>query len=355
MKFRAGPGLARRWTLLVGLSLALTVLLEVVHLPAALLLGPMIAAIVASACESTVRVPVLPFALAQGVVGTLIARSVPVAVFSEIGHDWPLFIAGVVLVIAAAALLGYVLARFEVLPGATAVWGSSPGAATAMVLMAAAGGADARLVAVMQYLRVVWVATIASRVAHAFVGGAAAPPAVVWFPSVDGRDFLLTMLVAFGGAVAGLRLRVPAGALLVPLVFGIVAQDAAHAVVTLPPWLLAASYTLVGWTIGLRFTREILRYAARALPRILASIVALVLFCAGFAALLVWKAGLDPLTAYLATSPGGADTVAIIAANSKVDVPFVMTMQTARFVVVLLVGPALSSFIARHTPQAHPA
>jgi uncharacterized membrane protein AbrB (regulator of aidB expression) len=33
-----------------------------------------------------------------------------------------------------------------------------------------------------------------------------------------------------------------------------------------------------------------------------------------------------------------------------VDVPFVMTMQTARFVIVLLVGPALSRFIARYTP-----
>ena len=40
------------------------------------------------------------------------------------------------------------------LPGTTAVWGSSPGAATAMVLMAEAFGADARLVAFMQYLRV---------------------------------------------------------------------------------------------------------------------------------------------------------------------------------------------------------
>lgn len=62
--------------------------------------------------------------------------------------------------------------------------------------------------------------------------------------------------------------------------------------------------------------------------------------------LLVWFAGVDPLTAYLATSPGGADSVAIIAANTKVDMPFVMAMQSGRFIVVMLIGPALARYIA---------
>ena len=35
-------------------------------------------------------------------------------------------------------------------------------------------------------------------------------------------------------------------------------------------------------------------------------------------------AGVDPMTAYLATSPGGADSIAIIAASSNVDISFVL-------------------------------
>lgn len=55
---------------------------------------------------------------------------------------------------------------------------------------------------------------------------------------------------------------------------------------------------------------------------------------AGSLALLLVEAfGIDPLTAYLATSPGGADSVAIIAASS-------------RFVFLLLAGPAISRFVA---------
>lgn len=74
--------------------------------------------------------------------------------------------------------------------------------------------------------------------------------------------------------------------------------------------------------------------------------------CGCMAAALHIFAGIDPLTAYLATSPGGADSVAIIAASSDVDVPFVMAMQTGRFMVILMIGPMLARFIARRSGLA---
>jgi len=62
----------------------------------------------------------------------------------------------------------------------------------------------------------------------------------------------------------------------------------------------------------------------------------------------------DALTAYLATSPGGLDSVAIIAAGSNADVPFVLALQTLRFLVVVLIGPFLAkllSKVAKHKKQ----
>jgi membrane AbrB-like protein len=130
------------------------------------------------------------------------------------------------------------------------------------------------------------------------------------------------------------------------MLLGVAAQNLGGMPIELPPALLAASFALVGWTIGLRFTRDILAHAARALPAVVGSIVALIAVCGLFAFLLVWLAGIDPLSAYLATSPGGADSVAIIAANTDVDVPFVMAMQAGRLLVVMLTGPALARYIA---------
>ena len=217
-----------------------------------------------------------------------------------------------------------------------------------MALMAEAYGADIRLVALMQYLRVVCVATTASIVAAIWAHGGGPVAPVEWFPHLDPKAFAETLLLAFGGALIAPKLRIPAGSLLLPLVLGAWLNGAGIITIQLPPWLLAMSYAVVGWSIGLRFTRPILVYAARVLPRILLSIVALIITCALFGVVLAKVAHVDMLTAYLATSPGGADSVAIIAASTKVDVPFVMALQTARFVIVLLIGPRLARFVAEH-------
>jgi membrane AbrB-like protein len=68
--------------------------------------------------------------------------------------------------------------------------------------------------------------------------------------------------------------------------------------------------------------------------------------CAGLAALLVAFAGIDPLTAYLATSPGGIDSIAIIGMAGGADMPFVMAMQTARFLVVMATGAWIARLVA---------
>ena len=149
-------------------------------------------------------------------------------------------------------------------------------------------------------------------------------------------------------------LPIPAGPLLLPLVLGATLQNTGLLRIELPPLLLAAAYAAIGWGIGLRFDRVTVGHAARALPAVLLSIACLVALCAGFAALLVAYAGIDPLTAYLAMSPGGADTVAIIAASAPVDVAFVMAMQTARFLTLLLTGPLLARAMASRLTARHP-
>jgi uncharacterized membrane protein AbrB (regulator of aidB expression) len=55
---------------------------------------------------------------------------------------------------------------------------------------------------------------------------------------------------------------------------------------------------------------------------------------------------LDLLTSYLALSPGGLDSIAIIALNAPVNLPFVVAVQTARLFVVILLGPSIARFVA---------
>src|SRR3546814_12148392 len=115
----------------------------------------------------------------------MIAQSIPVETLVEIVRDWPLFLAGVGWTVVAAAGLGWLLARWQVFPGSTAVWGFSPGGAASMTLISEAYGADIRLVAFMQYLRVVCVVVVASVVARIWVGPVEQAPAMGWFSSEE--------------------------------------------------------------------------------------------------------------------------------------------------------------------------
>jgi membrane AbrB-like protein len=321
---------------------------EAAGLPAALLLGPMIAGIVLATNGGSIRMPRRPAQVAQAVIGCLVARAITGDIVLAFLSDWPLFLGVVLAIVATSSAIGWTMGRCEVMPGTTAVWGTAPGAASVMMVLAGAFGADARLVAFMQYARVVCVAGLASVVARIWVGPTAATTAHVdWFPAMPWGDFAATFAVAAAGIAAGIGLRITGGPLLVPMVLGAIVEASGVAHLILPPWLLALSYAVLGWSVGLGFTRAILAHARRTLTQVLLSILAMVAVSGALAFILVRTAGIDPLTAYLATTPGGMDTVAVIAASSPVDVSFVMALQTVRFVIVLFAGPPLARFIAR--------
>lgn len=350
-RFKAEPLLNVRrpaqWCVLLMVSAALVGLFEWSHLPAALMLGPMVAGILIETGGGNVRVPALPYSFAQAVIGCLVARVITHQILSTFAFHWPLFLGIMLAIITASCALGWTISRLGILPGTTAVWGLLPGAAPIMMLMADSFGADGRLVAFIQYLRVVFVAVAAVAVARFWGHTSSAAGPIIWFPAIHGMAFLQTLALIVLSLVVARKFKIPAGSILTPLVIGGVLNITGLLRIELPQWFLAVSYALVGWNSGLRFTREILVHAARALPQIILSVILMIAFCGGLAWVLVRAVGIDPLTAYLATSPGGVDSVAIIAASSKVDIPFVMSMQAARLLIILVIGPSLARWVAR--------
>ena len=163
----------------------------------------------------------------------------------------------------------------------------------------------------------------------------------------DSGHLASTLLLIGTAAILAQVLKIPAGGLVIALLGGTILQALGILVIELPPVLLMLAYAVIGWSIGLRFTSEILAHAWQALPTVLMAIVALMGLGVALAAGLVLGAGLEPLTAYLATSPGGADSVVVIAATSAVDAGFVMAMQLVRFLMVLMLGSQVTQWVAR--------
>jgi len=206
----------------------------------------------------------------------------------------------------------------------------------------------------MQYLRVAVVTAAAALVARLFAGHSTTPSAAAagWWEVVNAAHVGWTLLLAFGGALVARSLRIPAGPMVVPLLLGTTLQATGWLVIELPPVVLALAYALIGWSIGLRFTPSILLHALRALPQVFAAIVILMAVGLVIAVVLTEVLAIDPMSAYLASSPGGADSVAVIAATSAVDAGFVMAMQLARFLLVLVLGPPVTRWVARRGDDA---
>src|SRR5579864_9663390 len=141
---------AAQWAALLVFSALISFIWGTVGLPAGLLLGPMIAGIVFGV--SGVRLSLTRWAYdgAQGVVAAMVSAVITPAIIATLSHQALLFGFAVTTTLLAAAGLGWLISRLGLMPGATAIYGTSPGAATAMVLLSEAEGADQRLVAFMQ-------------------------------------------------------------------------------------------------------------------------------------------------------------------------------------------------------------
>ncbi len=78
---------------------------------------------------------------------------------------------------------------------------------------------------------------------------------------------------------------------------------------------------------------------------------ALILLCAGSAWFLAKLMGIDFLSMYLATSPGGLDAMAILAVETHADAGFVLASQTLRLFSVVLVSVVMARQVLRNAPS----
>lgn len=342
-----------QWSLLVVLTALLVVTLKALHAPAALLLGPLAVGIAFGVGGAQVRPPPLMRTASSTVIGCLVAVALGAAMGPALLGRLPAF-----LYIGASTLgfslgLGWLLARAGWFEGSTAVWGLSPGGAASMIALAHETGADARLVALMQYFRVLMVASTAIGLAHL-----AGPPlsghphAAGWLPPLDPLGLLGAFVLCVAGGVLAKLLRFPAGVFLIPGLAGVALLATGRFHLQVPPVLAAVAYAVVGWSIGLSFTRPALLHSARALPKIVGSAFLLIGLCGVSGLLVSLTCGVDLLTGYLSTSPGGVDSILIIAASTPVDLPFILAAQVVRIILVLVIGPYAARFLARRTPGA---
>lgn len=353
-KMRVGLRLVVTWVALIVLASLIVALLRAVDMPAAFLLGPMIAAIIVAASGVRARLPRFFIIAAQAILGCLIAAAINSELTNVVAAHWEIFVGFSLATMAITATLGVCVTRGGWLPGTTAIWGLSPGAASAMVLLADENGADKRMVAMMQYSRILLVALaailLAKTVGHPSLPShvPAASLAAHWLTFPPLRSLIEMLVLAASGVAIAIYLGKGSAALFVPAFAGAALQAAGLIHVTVPPLLATLAFCSVGIFVGLSFTRDVLVHSLRALPTMLVAIVAMILLCGLLSLLLAaLLPGTDPLTAYLAMSPGGIDAAVIIASQTSVSLPLILASQFVRLLFVIAGAPALAKWLAQ--------
>jgi membrane AbrB-like protein len=266
----------------------------------------------------------------------------------ELGADTAAVMAVTLATLGLSVLAGTVLTRTTSVDPATGAFGMVAGGASGIVAIAQELGADPRLVAVMQYLRVLVVVVTAPVVAGAFPAPAASTSATA-APVPGFPDWLLFAAACTGlGLLLARTVRLPAGSLLGPLLVAATAAAAGlDAAGPLPDAVQAVAFAVIGLEVGLSFTPASLRQARDLVVPSLLAIAGLIVVCAGLGALLSIATGVSAVDGYLATTPGGLYAVLAASVGSGGDTAFVLAVQVVRILLMLLAAPLLAAHLVR--------
>lgn len=326
-------------------------------LPSPVLFGALLAGLVVAL--GTPQVPQIPeaaFSGAQALLGVSIGVLFDLRTLAALRADWLPVLAVCLATLVASVAAGFVLRLHRSVSAATGAFAMVAGGASGIVAIARELGADDRVVAVVQYLRVLLIIVgmplVARFVFHSANGSAASTATASGAGSGAAAGLLVDLLVTGVSVAGGLLLArwidVPAGSLLLPLTVAVlISLTGVTGTLAVPQALQGVGYALIGLQVGLRFTRASLRAVAGLLPLAVGAILGLIAVSAVLGALLARATGRSALDGYLATTPGGLYAVLATAVGSGSDVTFILTVQLVRLFVMLFSAPLLARWLRR--------
>lgn len=292
-------------------------------------------------------VPVPAAVAAQGVVGVTAGAYLDRSTITFVGHHLVPILAVSVLTVALSVVAGLVLARFSRVDRATAAFGMIAGGAAGIIALSRELGADQRLVAVMQYVRVLIIVAVTPVVAVGVFGMSGRTRSVTSGAFLSAHGVLFVGCALLAGLLLARAFRLPGGTILGPMLTAAAISLAHRPFVAATPVLLAdLAFALIGLDVGLRFTPRALREAGRLLPRSIAVIVAMLVASAGFGVALAAATHVSMLDGYLATTPGGLTAVVALAVGGRTNTTFIVSVQVIRTFLMLAATPVIAKALA---------
>lgn len=253
---------------------------------------------------------------------------------------WPLSIVALVVATLGVWALGYLV--FRRLSGAdapTAFFATSPGALSAIMILAEAEGAQLVPVAVAQTLRI---STLVAMAPLALGLGHVAPPDPAVSPLLpEALAWPAVLAAALAGAWIARRLGWPVPIFLGALLGSAILHATAAVDTRLPPAVFTVAAAGLGAVIGSRFAGIRPRDLLALTPASLASLGTMALVSAPVGALAGWLSGVGPAAGLMAFAPGSMEMMVAVSLSLNANPAYVAAHHLARTLLLLGLLPVL--------------
>lgn len=230
---------------------------------------------------------------------------------------------------------------------ATAYFAAAPGGLNEMILAGGALGGDERRISMSHAARIL-IAIFAISFGYRWFGdytpvaaGAATAASMNW------SDWLLLSTCGVVGFGIARLLRIPAYALVGPMVFSAVVHAAGITHSRPPVWLIAAAQVVVGAMVGSRFDGVSPRMVGKAILLAIVATAVLLILAVLFGEAVESTLGIPFAAALLAFAPGGLAEMSLIALSLEVDAAYVSSHHIVRIFIIVLAAPLIFRLLRR--------
>jgi len=295
-------------------------------------------------------VPGLPVAMPKwlrnlmvAVLGVMLGSAFTPEIVQQIG-EWGISLSALALYGAVAGAACYVYFRRVCgYDKATAYFSAMPGGLSEMILVGTEMGGDSRIISLTHASRILLVVLtlpFAFQVLAGYEPGARPPIGLPLFALLP-QDLAILSVCGAVGFVLARALRLPAAALLGPMLLSAGVHLVGWTAAKPPLELVAAAQIVVGTAVGCRFAGASPTLIVRTMVAAAGGTAVLVVATLAFALAIAQMTGLSLEALVLAFAPGGLAEMSLIAIAVGADSAFVATHHLIRVILIVGVAPTL--------------
>jgi membrane AbrB-like protein len=318
------------------------------HLPLPWMMGAMTFTTVAAVAG--VRISLMPRLrmIFVAILGIMLGSAFSPQMLDHL-HNWAIsFLWLALYVVVTTYLVRLYYIRFAGYDEVTAYFSAAPGGLSEMILAGSAFGGDEARISLAHGARIL-VAVFVLSFGYRWLGGytpsgAAAVTAVTPLSLVDLAWLTGAGVLGFFGARI---LRMPAYALVGPMIVSAGLHVAGVTASRPPAELVAVAQIVVGSMIGARFTGLPLHLVLRGILLAIGATGLLLLVAVAFGYAVDWTATVPFGSALLAFSPGGLAEMSLIALALGVDAAYVSSHHVVRIFMIVVAAPLVFRLLRR--------